>query len=293
MIVVVSDVHMAEKKTRGNKLLKDDQEFLDFLKVLRTDYMSSGGDLVLLGDVIDFWRRDFAKSLAECDIVFSELMNFDRDVKMHYVVGNHDYHMLNLKDNLIGGGLHFSDVAKSARLSSGDEKFFFIHGYQLETLANPYYKSQTAYESFAEQLCLAGDDTGNAASKLWDMIKASESILEALKRLPADMSGALKSMMETPEKRLTGRHKAGSFIEHLAKLESRSIYLGMERDEVLVYGHTHRRPACYDPKTKVVNTGSWEKSPCNYYSFVVIDDGNIKLKEFKDGKILSKTGAKC
>ena len=82
MIVVVSDVHLAEKKTRGDRLLKDDQEFLDFLKVLRTDYLSSGGDLVLLGDVIDFWRRDFAKTLAECDVIFSELMNFDRDVKM-------------------------------------------------------------------------------------------------------------------------------------------------------------------------------------------------------------------
>ena len=293
MIVVVSDVHMAEKKIRGNKLLKDDQEFLEFLKVLRTDYMSSGGDLVLLGDVIDFWRRDFAKALAECDVVFSELMNFERDVKMHYVVGNHDYYMLDLKDNLLGGGLHFSDVAKSVRLSSGDGKFFFIHGYQLETLANPYYKSQTAYELFAEQLCLAGDDAGDAADKLWNMIKTSTSVLEALRRLPSDISGALKSMMETPDKRLKSRHKSGSSIENLAKLDARSVYLGMERDETLVYGHTHRRPACYDPKAEVVNTGSWGKSPCNYYSFVVIDDGKINLKEFKGGKILNKTGTKC
>ena len=292
MIVVVSDVHLAEEKTRDG-LLRDDQQFLEFLKLLRTSYMKSGDDLVLLGDVIDFWRRDFTRALAECDAVFSELMNFDRGVKIHYVVGNHDYHMLNLKENLQSGGLHFSEVGKSARLSSGGKNFFFIHGYQLETLANPYYKSQTAYELFAENLCLAGDDAGNAASKLWEMMKESSSILEKLKRFPTDVKGALNSMMETPDKRLHGRHEAASFIDVLAKLESRSVYLGMERDEVLVYGHTHRQPACFNPTTGVVNTGSWGKDPCDYYSFVQIDQGAINLKEFKNGNILNKTGGVC
>jgi UDP-2,3-diacylglucosamine pyrophosphatase LpxH len=296
MIVVVSDVHLAKEKMTSNKLGRTDQDFLDFLGLLRTSYLKSGDNLVLLGDLIDFWKRDFSLALKECNDIFSELMNFDGGVKMHYVVGNHDYYMLNLKDNLKSGGLHFSEVEKSVRLSSGGKNFFFIHGYQLETLANPYYKSQTAYELFAENLCLAGDDAGNAAQRLWDMYrkyKDLSSILQNLKRLPSDIDEALKSMMLTPDARLTGKNKAASLIEVLAKLEARTVYLGMERDEILVYGHTHRQPACFDPKTRVVNTGSWKKLPCDYYSFVQIDQGAINLKEFKNGEILNRNSEGC
>ncbi len=312
MILVVSDVHLAEipkdSENDRNVVLKDllsedDKQFLDFLRYIKSHQLSEGGELVLLGDVVDFWRRDFAKALRECNVIFSELMNFDnKKVNIHYVVGNHDYYMLKLKKNLFKGP-HFSNVSKSVRLSSGDKNFFFIHGYQLETLANPYYKSQTTYEEFAEQLCLCGDDIGSAASKLWELwnwwkihrnlrlVKKQTKHL-FLKRRPKDIIGALNSMMEKPGKRLTGRHKAGSMIEMLAGSESRSVYLGMEEDEVLVFGHTHNPYQCPPENEtgalKVVNTGSWKKSPGDYYSFVMIDNGDVQFKEFKDGEILDR-----
>ena len=78
-------------------------------------------------------------------------------------------------------------VTKSLRLEEGGNKFFFIHGYQLEVLANPYYKSMSAYETFSEGLCLAGDDTGNATDKLWETYETSKSVLEGLKHLPTDI----------------------------------------------------------------------------------------------------------
>lgn len=312
MIVVVSDVHLAEKPKDSendrnvdleNLLFEDDRQFLDFLRYIKTHQLSEGGDLVLLGDVVDFWRRDFAKALRECNVIFSELMNFDSNkVNIHYVVGNHDYYMLCLKDNLLNGP-NFSNVAKSIRLSSGDKNFLFIHGYQLETLANPYYKSQTTYEGFAEQLCLCGDDIGSAANKLWELwnwwkgyrhlrnVKKNTKYL-SLKRHPKNIIRALNSMMEKPGERLKGRHKAGAIIEMLAGSESRGVYLGMEEDEVLVFGHTHNPYQC-PPENKmgairVVNTGSWKKSPNDYYSFVMIDDGDVQFKEFKDGGISDK-----
>lgn len=248
MIVVVSDVHLAEKPNDA-KVEKDDREFLEFLNHIKDDQLSDGGDLVILGDMVDFLRRDFAKALMEVEGTFSELTSFKYDVKVHYVVGNHDYYMLKLKKNLLEE-LHFSNVAKSVRLSSGDKDFFFIHGYQLETLANPYYKSQTTYEQFAEQLCLCGDDIGSEANILWELwnsLKIHMNLRQvekqathfSLKRRPKNMIGALKSMMEGPGERLCGHHEAALTIENLAKSRSRTVYLGMEIDEFLIYGHTH------------------------------------------------------
>lgn len=277
MIVVVSDVHLAER-SKDDKVVRDDREFLDFLNYAKDELLSDGGHLVILGDLIDFWRRDFAKALIDMEEAVSIITGFEDNVQVRYVVGNHDYHMINLKESL-ADDFPFEYVAESARLEDGGQKFFFIHGYQLEVLANPYYKSLTAYRCFAEHLCLAGDDTGNAASKLWDMIQSSKSILEKLPRIPPDISGALVSMMKSPDERLFGGNKAALSIDKLAKSSSRSIYLGMRSDEFMIFGHTHIPFS--DEGHMVANVGSWKKSPCNEYRYMVIREGVPKLEVWR------------
>lgn len=276
-IVVVSDVHLAERP-KDKKGESDDRVFLEFLRYAKDELLSDGGKFVILGDFIDFWRRDFAKALIEVEEAVSTITGFEDDVELRYIVGNHDYHMLNLKESL-ADDFPFKYVAESARLEEGGRKFFFIHGYQLEVLANPYYKSLTAYRCFAEQLCLAGDDTGDAASKLWDMIQSSKSILEKLPRIPSDIPAALFSMMKGPDERLFGRNKAALSIEDLAKSGSRSVYLGTRPDEFLIFGHTHIPFS--DEGRMVANVGSWKKSPCEEYRYMVIRDGVPKLEAWQ------------
>lgn len=279
MIIVVSDVHLAQHPN-DPEVKRDDQAFEDFLKQIAEDQLRDGGHLVLLGDIVDFWRRDFAKALTETAEIFSKLTSFNTNVNVHYVAGNHDFFMLRLYERL-APKFPFAEVSKSVSLQDGKVKFFFIHGHQLEVLANPFYKSLTSYESFSENLCLYGDDTGNAASKLWDAFQTSKSLLEGLMRLPEDISGTLKSMMKSPEERLEGAHKAKSSIDQLAASKARTLYLGAERDEVLVYGHTHDHDSSYDAVNRVMNTGSWKKSPCEEYRFLEIKDGRIAAKAFK------------
>jgi len=62
MIVVVSDVHLAERAD-DPQTRKDDAEFLEFLDYIASDLLKNGGELVLLGDIIDLWRRDFIKAM--------------------------------------------------------------------------------------------------------------------------------------------------------------------------------------------------------------------------------------
>ena len=76
----------------------------------------------------------------EMEVAVSIITCFKDDIRVHYVVGNHDYYMPKLKDRL-ADDLPFTNVTEQIRLGDGGRKFFFT---QLEVLANPYYKSLTA-----------------------------------------------------------------------------------------------------------------------------------------------------
>lgn len=275
MIIVVSDVHLAEKKD-DPQVKVDDAKFLEFLDYIASHHLKDGGDLVLLGDIIDLWRRDFAKALVESDAVISKLIEMGSNVNVHYLAGNHDFHMLKMS-NLMPDMFPFH-VTKELRLEEGGNKFFFIHGYQLEVLANPYYKSMSAYETFSEGLCLAGDDTGNAASKLWETIEASKSALDGLKRLPTDIRSALASMISPPEDRLSGPHKIYSEIDKIAMSNARAVYLGMDKKEILIFGHTHE--PFPEVENGAINTGSWKKRPCRDYAYLEINECQVKPRTF-------------
>lgn len=275
MIIVVSDVHLAEKADDPN-VKEDDKKFANFLDYIASGPLKDGGELVLLGDIFDLWRRDFVNALMESEPIVSKLIDLGKKVGIHYVVGNHDYHMLQMS-NLFPDKFPFR-VSKDLRLEDSGKGFYFLHGYQLEVLANPYYKSMSAYETFAEGLCLAGDDTGNAADKLWETIEASKSALDGLKRLPTNIKGALDSMMNPPDNRLSGSHQSHSKVDQVAISRARSIYLGMRREETLIFGHTH--DPFKDDENRVVNTGSWKKHPCREYSYLEISDGQVQPRSF-------------
>jgi len=271
MIVVVSDVHLAERDDRQTK--EDGAKFLEFLEHISSNQLKDGGELVLLGDIIDLWRRDFIKAMMDSEPVISKLMEMKSKVNIHYLAGNHDFHMLNM-GNILKDNYPFQ-VTKELRLAEGGKKFFFIHGYQLEVLANPYCKSMSAYETFSEGLCLAGDDTGNAADKLWEAYDASMSVLACLKRLPTDIRGALNSMFNPPAERLI---RARCLVDEIAISSARSLYLGMEKDETLVFGHTHQ--PFPQVENGAINTGSWNKKPCTEYKYVEIKGGQVKSQTF-------------
>src|SRR5512139_2634188 len=100
MIVVVSDVHLAERAD-DPQVKMDDAKFLDFLGGIATNQLSNGGELVLLGDIIDLWRRDFVKAMMESEPVISKLIEIKNKVNIHYLAGNHDFHILRMA-NILG-----------------------------------------------------------------------------------------------------------------------------------------------------------------------------------------------
>ena len=114
MIIAVSDVHLAEKADDW-QVQEDDKKFADFLDYLASGPLKDGGELVLLGDIFDLWRRDFVNALIECESIVSRLIDLGRKANVHYVVGNHDYHMLRMCE-LFSDKYPFR-VSKDLRLS--------------------------------------------------------------------------------------------------------------------------------------------------------------------------------
>jgi UDP-2,3-diacylglucosamine pyrophosphatase LpxH len=269
MIVVVSDVHLGSdvgRKCKGTGHACDDLEldplFQAFMEYIGKDYLQTKEDrLILLGDIFDFWRKDAAEVLIENQEAVSKMKEIARRCVINYVVGNHDYSIRGMW-RVAGTKNLFSTMEKSLHLDIDGKAFTFIHGHQLEVLANPYDKSQKVYDSISALLCSTAGVTGTAASALWSYIN------------PSINGDYMRSMQMSTSERLKGKHNALDTVEKLAQSKSRSIYTGAEG--WLVYGHTHR--GYVDEMSRTANSGSWGRNgdDCGL-DYMVIEDGRPKL----------------
>jgi UDP-2,3-diacylglucosamine pyrophosphatase LpxH len=269
MIVVVSDVHLGSdvgrKCKRTGRACEDlalDPLFQTFMGHIGKDYLHSKEDrLIFLGDIFDFWRKDAGAVLIENQEVVSKMKEISRRSVINYVVGNHDYFIRDLWREA-GTKSLFSTMDKSLQLEINGASFTFIHGHQLEVLANPYNKSEKVYNSIAALLCNTAGVTGTAASKLWSSIDLG---------IHGDY---MKSAQKPAEERLKGKHNALDTVEKLAQSKSRSIYT--EAEGWLVYGHTHS--GYVDEDSKTANTGSWGRNGDDSgLDYMIIEDGRPKL----------------
>jgi predicted phosphodiesterase len=68
-------------------------------------------------------------------------------------------------------------------------------------------------------------------------------------------------------------------VDRIAMSSARVLYLGMEKDETLIFGHTHQ--PFPEVQNGAINTGSWKKSPCQDYKYLEIREGLVKSKIFQ------------
>jgi len=280
MIVVISDVHLGYEKCNKEAFESFVEEFLEKEKIEH---------LILLGDILDFWRRFSEGVILENLEILNKLNNLNTE--KHYVIGNHDYSLYNLtkyKD------LQFK-FTKDLSLQSDDKKFRFIHGYQIE-----FENVLPLYEGVCEQLCKSGDEQGKMLSDLWSWYERNlkrnkwiSKITGVFKKKEAQMYDERWGNMETLDK-----EKLNEMIEFVQKspkdremspLHRKEVWraereiaqrlesVKLMSEEVLVYGHTHK-PFCKKDKA---NTGSWVSDAEKTNSYLIIDNGKMELKYWK------------
>ncbi len=117
-IIIVSDVHLGYQNT-------DKESFKKFLENLQTDEETT--DLVLLGDIVDMWRRDASGVFLEHTDIIQQLINLKQKMRIHYVAGNHDYHVLQLR-----GHAYPFNFTKNLKFIDGNITYNILHGYEFD-----------------------------------------------------------------------------------------------------------------------------------------------------------------
>ena len=261
--IAVSDVHLGAEESNRDR-------FIDFIDNIGDDV----DRLVLLGDLIDFWRRDPAGVLLENVDIVQKLTSLGPEIDVSYVVGNHDFHLIRLPKSYFG---YKFDFKYDLSLEYGETMYRFIHGHQLE---NRRFGTLEMYETFADALCMAGDDVGKVADTIWEAIGDGGSTLDKIRNF-----FGISMYSSNPRSKATLpwiKEKMNEIVSapkerNLEALERYAIELIDEKykGEFLIYGHTHE-PYVKDDKN-IANTGSWVEGSSDYLE---IDASGVTLESY-------------
>lgn len=265
-IIVTSDQHLGYEKSN----------VVDFKNFL--DYILEDGDvqsLILLGDLIDMWRRDASGLFLEFSEIVSKLLNLTtaKKIGVYIVAGNHDYHLLKLQDQ----GYQFkfyeslpdpSSPSSSVTITTiGSKKFRFKHGWEFDLA-----QQRLIMEAMCDNM---SDEVGRARSSVYRILEiAKDSLDKDLKEIihfhDTHGQGYVENLLLPPEKRLE------LYFPDVEKKAYESVGQG----ETMVFGHTHRPFGSMDQK--VINSGSWVSDAETSNTFVLIEGEDMKLCQFKD-----------
>jgi len=266
--VVVSDVHLGSADS-------DKASFNAFLTSLNDDDLLT--DLVLLGDIVDMWRRDASGVFLDNVETVQIIVGLKQKIRVHWIAGNHDYHLLRLKNRTSREHYPFEFLEK-LELVEGDRTYLFMHGYEFE-----YGKEMKYIRPLLEMLChVMSDAEGVPEDELWvDVTKLMgdlhySALVHHLEG--KDVIITHSSLHDSPAKRL---------LDKLDKVEKRA------HDEVrdrpgctLIFGHTHH--PFINNSENVVNTGSWVTDTALHNTYVVLEKGKARLFVYDGDEITDR-----
>jgi UDP-2,3-diacylglucosamine pyrophosphatase LpxH len=217
---------------------------------------------VLLGDVVDMWRRDASGVFLEGhDTVAKILALQSKGVQVCYVAGNHDYHVLDLDNTKYP--IQFS---KDLSLTDGALTYRFVHGYEFDP------EQKVPFMAF---LCRVMSDTGGALENhIWTDFNSLNSIFSKIEPsfVKTDIAAISERLHKRPEERLQGS------IDRINSTACKSVKPG----EVLIFGHTH--VPFVNKAENVANSGSWVKDSNPFDTYIELKDGKPRLFIYGDQK---------
>ena len=269
--MVISDIHLGYEFCDRNTLMA-------FLDALEKDPEVT--DLVLLGDIVDMWRRDASGVFLESRDVIDRILALPKTISVHYVAGNHDYHVLHLTNSR----KYFQyPISFSPDLSITDGPFVyrFVHGYEFEYGTKE--DNPTMYEVM-EALCRVMSDEEGAfeqdvwglVTKAWSEIRYFFTTLLLLKKREVNITA--KMLQNSPETRLADT------IEDVDRRAYKAV--SGRPNEILIYGHTHR--PFINRQENLVNTGSWVTDAPVHDTYVELSGGKPRLFVFGKGEITER-----
>ena len=235
----ISDLHLCERGPRDNFPCNGREErFNNFLNHVE----SSGGKLLILGDLFDWWLANMGASI----LAYLPLLDRLDSLGASWVLGNHD----NAFWSMVGSPVMiahpmFRRSCHAFEATIGGRKFAFLHGHETD----PYCR-----------------DLNPGIGEITAIISG---ILEDRNKSPFDRQGhAIEDdFVGTLEKALTLwrtlTFQQGRQLEMVNGVEK---YRKEKQADVVVYGHTHQPGFRGDYH---FNTGCWARQ---HDTFVVVND---------------------
>ncbi|MGD0146079.1 MAG: metallophosphoesterase family protein [Nitrososphaerales archaeon] len=256
-IIAVSDQHLGIDTSDKAALIR-------FLIKLQSD--PNVTDLVLLGDIVDMWRRDASGVFLENKDVLDLVILLQKKMRVYYIAGNHDFHVLKLQGR--GYPINF---LRNLALQQDGVNYRFVHGWEFD-------KEQR--EWIMESLCHAmSDQKGDRDTNIWAAINRDKGDLTRF--FSAIVHGGrlrrtAQMLQLDPQERLK---------ESLTGLE-RKARSTVQPGEVLVFGHTHRPFVNKDEN--LANTGSWITTAPIHNTFVRLEGGKPRLFVFEGTEVTER-----
>ncbi len=254
VIVVVSDQHLGIETA-------DKAAFLRFLGQLQSD--ASVTDLVLLGDVVDMWRRDASGVFLENKDVVDQIILLQKKMHVYYIAGNHDFHVLKLQ----GRGYPVTFM-RNLTLQQDAVTCNFLHGWEFDEMQR---------EHFMESLCHAmSDEKGDRDTHIWAALTRDKG---DLKYFFSNLVNGRSIRRTTEVLQLDPQERLKETLGGVEKKACATVQPG----EVLIFGHTHR-PFVNKAGT-VANTGSWITTAPIHNTYVRLEGGRPRLFVFEGEEI--------
>ena len=219
----ISDIHLglftrAEERVR-EKLLVD---FFNFAG-------KEADELFILGDLFDYWfeyRRVIQKDFYRTLTVLSDLV--DKGVKVHYLIGNHDFLHRGFFEKNLGVKVYFNPIS----VSLDGKKFFLGHGDGMvnNDLGYRILKKFLRNKFLQFMFSLIHPDLG-----IWI---ASSTSKTSRKYTSNKHYGIIDGLFETAKKKID------------------------EGYDYVLFGHSHDRAARTYKQGEYINLGTWLDQPC-------------------------------
>jgi len=270
-VVVVSDVHLGYD-------CSDRDKFDQFLDHLSQD--SDATHFVLLGDIVDMWRRDASGVFLESHGLLEKILALTKKMKVYFLAGNHDYHLRHLVNNNKPGRFYPIQFIPdpSYNVENDPEKehtgfvlndedsncqYLFKHGWEYDP---------EQHRPVMESMChVMSDDAGDVESTVWSVLTQGpkEWLVWLKSHVEPDLRQQIRDVQIRPEDRL--KDSLGQVEQNACK--------DVKPNQVLVFGHTHI--PFVNTKENVANTGSWVTDAADRYdTYVELSNGKPRLFVF-------------
>lgn len=259
--IAVSDIHLGWKEGENPRII----DFLDWVSRMRPDYF------LLLGDIVEEWRRDILAAFVEHAHFFSLITDISKDTQVVMIAGNHDWHLINLTEKWYAYPFAFRETFK---IPIDGIEYKFLHGHQYD----PFNMSGKLNEA----MCHSTDEMGAKMADWWARNLAGPKYRPTIASKmrasrPRFGYSPFISLTVPTAKNLEQTHNPNSIKYDLDLHDQmkRNAARDKKENEFIVYAHSH---APYVDKTAMLaNSGSWCEGASDY---IEIWDKIINVREF-------------